>query len=180
VFGALTVGALLLVRNTFNAPEQADAALGDFAIITAAAAIGAVVGAVLTPGATRRFGSVMWGTAALLIAGVGVGAFLGGALTVTFPAVLVGSAAVGFAGTSVKICADTLIQRHIDDDHLGRVFALFDMIINVSMITGVTLMAFTAPLSGQATIGYSLLLALMVLAALWYQRRPEARDLPLR
>lgn len=169
VFGALTVGALLLVRNTFHDAADADAALGDFAVITAATAIGAVIGAVLTPGVTRRIGAVPWGATALLIAGIGIGAFLAGALLPAFALILVGTAAVGFAGTSVKICADTLVQRHIADDHLGRIFALFDMIINVAMVTGITLMAFTAPLSGQATIAYALLVVLMVATALWYQ-----------
>lgn len=173
VFGALTVGALLLVRNTFHDAADADAALGDFAIITAATAAGAVIGAVLTPGVTRRIGAVPWGATALLIAGIGIGAFLAGALLPAFALILVGTAAVGFAGTSVKICADTLVQRHINDDHLGRVFALFDMIINVAMVTGITLMAFTAPLSGQATIAYALLIALMVSTAFWYQTRRQ-------
>jgi len=171
VFGALTVGALLLVRNTFQDPTEADAALGDFAIITASAALGAVIGAVLTPGMTRRIGPVNWGAIALFIAAAGVGVFLGGAIVPTFPAILVGSAGVGFAGTSVKICADTLIQRHIPDDHLGRVFALFDMTINIAMVTGVTFMAFTSPLSGQATASYAVLIGLLVVVAIWYQRR---------
>jgi MFS family permease len=178
VFGALTVGALLLVRNTFHDPADADAALGDFAIITGATAVGAIVGAVLTPGITRRIGAVPWGAIALLVAGVGVGTFLTGALVPAFALILIGSAAVGFAGTAVKICADTLVQRHIDDDHLGRVFALFDMIINVSMVTGITLMAFTAPLSGQATTANALRALLMVGTAFWYQTRSHSAGKP--
>ncbi len=178
VFGALTVGALLLVRNTFHDPADADAALGDFAIITGATAIGAVVGAVLTPGITRRIGAVPWGALALLVAAAGLGMFLAGALVPSFALILIGTSAVGFAGTSVKICADTLVQRHIQDDHLGRVFALFDMIINVSMVTGITLMAFTSPISGQATIAYALLAILMVVTAFWYQTRSQGSSKP--
>ena len=58
VFGVLTAGGLLLVRYTFNIVEEADTALNEFAMLTAAAAIGALIGAVLTPWASRRWGSV--------------------------------------------------------------------------------------------------------------------------
>jgi MFS-type transporter involved in bile tolerance (Atg22 family) len=69
-----------------------------------------------------------------------------------------------------------LVQQHISDDHLGRVFALFDMIINVSMVTGITLMAFTSPVSGQALIAYLVLGFLLLATALWYLRSaPKVR-----
>ena len=57
-FGVLTAGGLLLVRYTFNFVEDADTALNEFALLTGAAALGALVGAILTPGASRRWGSV--------------------------------------------------------------------------------------------------------------------------
>lgn len=177
VFGALTVGALLLVRNTFEESVEADAALGLFAIVTAATAIGAVLGAVLTPGRTRSIGAVRWSVITLLQAALlGMGAFTYGAMAANFTAIVIGSASIGFAGTSVKISADTLVQRHISDDHLGRVFALFDMIINVSMVTGIALMAFTSPVSGQALVAYLLLGLLLLATALWYVRgAPKVR-----
>ena len=135
-FGVLTAGALLLVRETFNETVQADSALGQFAIITAAAAIGALIGAVLTP---------------------------------VFVALLGGALSMGFAGQSVKVCSDTLIQRHIPDDHLGRVFALFDMIVNVALVLGITLMAIISPISGQAPWAYAGVGVLLISTAAWYQ-----------
>lgn len=168
-FGALTVGSLLLVRNTFSATTDADAALGQFTFVTAFAAGGAVIGAVLTPTMTRRIGAVQWSAIVLTLAGIiGLGGYLIGSAVPSLPAILFGSAAVGLAGTSVKISADTLIQRNIPDDHLGRVFALFDMIGNVCLVTGVTLMAFTAPDSGQAFGAYILLAIWLILTAIWY------------
>ena len=50
----------------------------------------------------------------------------------------------------MKVCSDTLVQRFIPDDHLGRVFALFDMIVNVCLVAGIALMALVSPTSGQA------------------------------
>jgi MFS-type transporter involved in bile tolerance (Atg22 family) len=168
-FGALTVGSLLLVRNTFNPTVDADAALGQFTVITAVAAAGAIIGAVITPALTRRIGAVVWSTTALFIAAIiGLGGYLVGSTALAFWAILVGSAAVGLAGTSVKINADTAVQRDIPDDHLGRVFALFDMIVNVCLVTGVTLMAFTAPTSGRAYLAYVALSVLLAATGIWY------------
>jgi hypothetical protein len=70
----------------------------------------------------------------------------------------------------VKVCADTVLQREIPDDRLGRVFALFDMIVNVSLVLGITITAFTSPLSGQFTLGYLICAAILVAAAAWFAR----------
>lgn len=168
VFGALTVGSLLLVRNTFSETVDADAALGQFTIVTAFTAAGGLTGAVLTPTITRRIGSVPWGALVLTFAAIiGLGGYLLGSWVPSLWPIFLGSAAVGLAGTSVKITADTLVQRHIRDDHLGRVFALFDMAVNVCLVTGVTLMAFTAPTSGKAYVAYGLLAIWLLATAIW-------------
>ncbi len=79
VFGVLTAGGLLLVRYTFNIVDEADSALNEFAMLTGAAAIGALIGAVLTPWASRRWGSVPWSVVALAQAGtVGIGLVIAG------------------------------------------------------------------------------------------------------
>ncbi len=171
VLGALTVGALLLMRNTFHPPTQADAALAGFAVVTGAAAAGAGIGALVTPWATRRWGAVRWTTAAMLQGGVlGSGFVLIGAMNAAMWALLVGALCIAFAGQAAKVGADTLIQRHIADDHLGRVFALFDMVHNVCLVTGITLMAFTAPVSGQAPLAIVGTGIVLVGTAFWYRR----------
>jgi MFS family permease len=178
-FGMLTVGALLLVRNTFNAPSAADAALAQFAVITGCAAAGALLGAVLTPFGTRRFGTVPWSVAALLQGGtLGIALVLVGSSTPTLPALLAGAASIGFAGQALKVCADTLLQRHIADDRLGRVFALFDMIVNVCLVLGISIMAFTCPPSGQAPAMYLAAGALLIGTACWYWLRQRHRLRP--
>ena len=37
-----------------------------------------------------------------------------------------------------------MLQRSIPDDRLGRVFALFDMIVNIALVTGITATAFAS------------------------------------
>ena len=175
-FGVLTAGGLLLVRYTFNIALAANTALNEFAFLTGAAALGALVGAILTPAATRRWGSVPWSVVSLLQAGiVGIGLVIAGAMLPSFPLLLLGSVSIGFAGQEVKVCSDTLVQRHIPDDHLGRVFALYDMILNVCLVGGIVAMAVFSPTSGQAPFLYLATGLLLVGTATWYQRSGPRR-----
>jgi MFS family permease len=168
-FGALTVLGLLLIRNTFNASDNPDSALGQFAILTGAAALGALLGAIVTPGRVRRLGYVRWtviavGQAAPLVTlGVIAGMYLPG-----LAPVLIAALSLGFANQAAKVCCDTLIQRDIDDDFLGRVFALFDVAVNGALVLGVVIVAFTSPESGLApwaVVGVGLLITIN---AVWY------------
>ncbi|MFA7323055.1 MAG: hypothetical protein WC005_01725, partial [Candidatus Nanopelagicales bacterium] len=175
--GMLTVDALLLVRNTFNEVSQADDALKQFAIITAAAAAGALLGALSTPWSTRHLGTIMWSSLVLVIGGLAGGLFvLVGAASVSMPLLLVGAACFGFIGQSVKVCADTEIQLGIADDHLGRVFALFDMIVNACLVLGITLMAAVAPQSGQAPAMICAAGVLLVATGAWFVTTRNARE----
>ena len=167
--GMLTVVALLLVRNTFNTTAQADLALRQFAIMTAAAALGALLGAFFTPSATRHWGTVRWSAVVLIIGGIGGGTFvLLGAMSVSLPMLLIGASFFGFIGQTVKVCADTEIQIGIPDDHLGRIFALFDMIVNASLVIGITVMAIWAPPSGQTPAMISAAGILLVITGVWF------------
>lgn len=166
-FGALTVGGLLLVRNTLNPTADPDAALREFAVVTGAAALGAFVGAVVTPRMSRTWGPVPWTAAAMAQAGVLVVPAL---LSATYVGLLVGALSVGFAGQSAKVCADTLTQTDVHDDHRGRVFALFDMLVNVALVTGITFMAFTAPASGIAPLAYTVIGVGLLATSAWYIR----------
>lgn len=176
VFGILTAAGLLLVRITFNGPAAADSALAQFALLTGAAATGALLGAVMTPAASRRWGEVRWSAVAVAQAAVaGIGIVILGAMLPSFPVLLVGALSIGFAGQSVKVCADTLVQRHIPDDHLGRVFALFDMFVNVCLVSGIVLMALVSPTSGQAPVFYALIGILLLAVTGWYARTAPRR-----
>ncbi len=175
-FGMLTVDALLLVRNTFNSISEADHALTQFAIITGAAASGALIGAAATPWNTRRMGTVTWSAIVLIVGGLTGALFVvAGSESISLPLLLVGAAAFGFVGQSVKVCADTEVQLHIPDDHLGRVFALFDMIVNASLVFGITIMALCAPASGQSPAMISLAGLLLVFTGAWLLTKRQTK-----
>lgn len=170
-FGGLTVIGLLFIRNTLNSAADPDAALAQFAYVTAAAAAGALVGAIVTPSRARRWGYVTWTVVAIGQAAIVVtaGVFAGAGLTSIVP-LLVAALSLGFAGQSAKVCSDTLVQREVDDDHLGRVFALFDVAVNCALVLGITLVAFTAPASGIAPLAFAAIGVLLGGTALWYAR----------
>ena len=169
--GGLTVLALLLIRNTLNPSIDPDTALTEFALVTAAAAAGALIGAIVTPGMTRRMGFVRWtviaaGQAAPIVTvGMMVGAY-----SRSMAALLVAGLSLGFANQAAKVAADTLVQREIDDDYLGRVFSIFDIAVNLALVLGITIVAFTAPASGVAPVVFIGIGVLLAANALWYSR----------
>jgi len=93
----------------------------------------------------------------------------------SMPLLLIGAACFGLIGQSVKVCADTEIQVGIRDDHLGRVFALFDMIVNACLVTGITLMALTSPASGQTPAMISAAGILLVVTGAWFFTTNKAK-----
>jgi hypothetical protein len=78
----------------------------------------------------------------------------------TLVAVCVTAASLSFAGQLLKINADTTIQRTIDDTHRGRVFSIFDMMINVALVLGITTYALIAGIRDDVNVGtaYSVVL----------------------
>ena len=175
-FGALTAGGLLLVRLTFNQVTSSEQALTEFAIVTGCAAMGALAGAILTPWMSRRIGSPAWSSLALAQAAVlGIGLVVASASLTSFALLLAGAFSIGFAGQSVKVCSDTIVQREIPDDHLGRVFALYDMTVNVCLVGGICLVALVSPHSGRAPGLYIAIGLALLLASWWYWRAGPRR-----
>jgi len=170
-FGALTVHALLLSRNSWSVNNTADEAVLYFGLCAGAAALGAFTAAILstlllsdrsekstTDVAPHRQVHLI---AAMAIAtAVSVVVTFVGYQSGTLVAVCATAASLGFAGQLLKINADTTIQRTIDDAHRGRVFSIFDMMINVALVLGITTYALIAGIRDNANVGtaYSVVL----------------------
>ncbi len=167
-FGVITSGALLLLRNTFHQSVNANAALADFAILSGVAATAALIAAILTPWVTRKIGIPHWSTATVAQAAIGMMVFAAAATQQNFPLLLVAGFSLGFAGQAVKVCSDTVIQRKIPDESLGRVFALFDMSVNVALVSGIILVALLAPVTGIAPVLYIGVGVALAVASFWY------------
>jgi hypothetical protein len=169
-FGVITAGALLLLRNTFHQSANADAALADFAILSGFAATAALIAAIVTPWVTRKIGIPHWSAITVAQASVGMVVFAFAATLQNYPLLLVAGFSLGFAGQAVKVCSDTVIQRKIPDDSLGRVFSLFDMSVNVALVSGIILVALLAPITGIAPTLYTSVGVGLALAGFWYWR----------
>ncbi len=174
-FGSLTVLLLLILRNTLNPVSDPDAALRDFSYIAAGVTVGALGAAVITPALTRRIGTIRWTTLTLVVAGVVAPLSL---IPVSVPALIAGGLVIGLAQQAAKIGGDTTLQRRISDDHLGRVFSLYDVGVNVCLVIGALLVALTAPPSGVSLLGYLVLGAFYLATAFWYRRTTDPSDHP--
>ena len=169
-FGALLVDALLIVRNWLNPATDPDAALADFALTAAGASIGSFAAAVVTPRMVRRMGPARWSAGTLFVAAIAAPlAFW----SLTIALMAVGSFTMGFAGQSVKIVGDTILQSDIDEGYRGRVFSLYDVGLNVCLVGGICLAAFTAPADGIAPGLWLGVGALLAATGVW-SLRPSA------
>ena len=70
-----------------------------------------------------------------------------GAIYAAVP-LLVAAFLLGLLAQSIKICVDTLVQAHVDDDFKGRVFVLYDMVFNVALVVAAGLAALLLPPDG--------------------------------
>lgn len=171
-FGALTVHALLLSRNSWSTNNTADEAVLYFGLCAGAAALGAFTAAILSTFllSDRAEKSSSTGVPphrqVHLIAAMTIATAVSAIVTFvgyqsgTLVAVCATAASLGFAGQLLKINADTTIQRTIDDAHRGRVFSIFDMMLNVAIVLGITSYALIAGIRDDVNVGtaYSVLL----------------------
>ena len=146
-YGVLTVASILLYRNHFHRPEEVDAALVDLGLLAGVTGAGFVLAAVLTPPLSARIGIRACMVSALV--GCAVFQVLPGALFREGP-LLAASFLLGVTAQSLKLCVDTLVQAHVDDDLKGRVFVLYDMVFNVALVAAAGLAAVLLPPDGRS------------------------------
>ncbi len=145
---ALTVAALLMERNTFHSPQSPDAGLAGLTTVIAAAGIGVVLGAACTPPLVRRIGRHRW-----LRINMALGALPAFLITwstsfsLPFLALLVAA-----TGQAVKVTCDALIQHHVADAFRGRVFAVYDMSVNIWIIIGAAIAATVVAPNGRGAL----------------------------
>ncbi|KGA19884.1 hypothetical protein GM51_5960 [freshwater metagenome] len=171
-FGALTVHALLLSRNSWSVNNTADEAVLYFGLCAGAAALGAFTAAILSTfllsdrsdkstTAVAPHRQVHLIAAMAIATAVSVVVTFVGYQSGTLVAVCATAASLGFAGQLLKINADTTIQRTIDDAHRGRVFSIFDMMINVALVLGITTYALIAGIRDDVNVGTAYSVALL-------------------
>ncbi|HEY5845586.1 MAG TPA: MFS transporter [Microlunatus sp.] len=145
VYGVVTVAMILVFRNYLNAPTDVNPALADLGILAVVTAAGFVAAAAVTPPL-----SVRWGVRRLVVVAFVASAvfqLLPGAIFAKVP-LLVAGFLLGVTAQSIKLCVDTLVQAHVDDEFKGRVFVIYDMIFNVALVVAATIGALILPANG--------------------------------
>ena len=160
---ALVLMALLLNRNTFNDPADPEAGLAGFAFAITVAGVGITIGAIIAPFGVQRFGRHAWIRYSLYASAV-----LPIALAFEqnqFFLVATGFFA-GMAGQGVKVTNDALVQSKIIDEYRGRVFAVYDVMVNAGIVSGAIIAAFILPADGVSAVLPALIALIYVLVAL--------------
>ena len=164
-FGLVTLMTLLFSRATSAGLLWVGAAL-------AAGAIGTLLAAAVTPAAVRRLGTARGVT--LLLAAGGLLLAVLGLPFLPWTVVLTG-AVLGFLGQGVKICVDATLQQVVDDDVRGRVFSVYDMLVNVSYVAALVAAAYVLPADGVSPPAVVAVGAAYALTAVYAARSPLPR-----
>jgi MFS family permease len=143
-FYGLTFISALLLYTPEGAVHRGLAGLGQ---VVTASIVGGLVAALVTPRATRSFGTQRWVVVVIAAAAVVEVCFLP---AYTHPMFLLAALGLGFSAQAAKICVDTLVQEAIDDDFRGRVFSLYDTLFNVGFVSSAALAAVLLPNSGKS------------------------------
>ena len=146
-FGIWTVCTVLLYRNYFSSDGVFRAGLAGLGQVVAAVAAGGAVAALVTPTSFRRLGSVRWPAAMLAASAV---IEMATVLPYRLGLMVLSALLLGFASQAVKISVDTLVQEQVVDAFRGRVFALYDMLFNIALVTAAVLTAAVLPEDGHS------------------------------
>jgi MFS family permease len=164
---ALVLVALLLERNTFHPSSQPAAGLAGVALALSIAGIGITVGAILAPIGVARFGRHAWIRIALIASGISP-LFL--ALSAQVFSLYFAAFFTSLFGQSMKVTNDALVQSKIDDYFRGRVFAVYDVLVNGAIVLGALTAALILPTSGKTPLVPLFISIAYFLTAAWLLR----------
>ena len=181
-YGISTIATLLLYRNYFHDDGFFRAGLAGLGQAFAAAAVGVLLAAVVTPVAVRRVGKAGWISTVFALAAV-TEATLG--LPFTMQTLVPAGLLLAFVAQGSKICVDTIVQETVEDDYRGRVFSFYDTLFNVMFVAAAVAGAVVLPPSGVSypvlgliATGYAVTALLYGAASRGYPASPPADPPP--
>ena len=146
---ALTLTALLLERNTFHDPNKPEDGLAGFGIALTVAGVGLFCGAFLAPFGVSKVGRHLWIKYAMFASAASP---LILAIWQTQIALALTAFFTAFFGQNLKVTNDALVQSKIDDYFRGRVFAVYDVVVNGAIVSGGLIAALLLPQSGVSAV----------------------------
>lgn len=152
LFGLFSVAVILAVRNLFN--TDPGAALADLTVWGLLTGVGFISATAFVPLLVRPLGLRRTAIAVLLAAGVVQ------FIPVAAPdkwVLFACSFVIGLAAQSFKICVDTIVQAHVDEEFKGRVFVFYDMAFNSAFVLAAVLAAVALPDTGLSVAGFAVM-----------------------
>jgi MFS family permease len=163
LFGILSLATLLLFSRYFTTDESRS--ISNLGLVVLAGGVGALVAAVLTPIATRRFSSRHY--VSLLLGATGpVLLVLGPPFQPVL--LLLGVFLLNVASQGTKIVVDATLQHECDDAYRGRVFSINDTAFNGTFVAGLFAGAWLLPANGKSLTAVVLVAVGYGALALWY------------
>lgn len=149
LFGLFSVITILAVRNHFN--TEIPAALADMTLWGLMTGAGFIASSPFVPLLARRMGLRRTAVVVLVVAGLAqvVPVLVGG----KWP-LFVASFFIGLGAQSFKICVDTLVQAHVDEEYKGRVFVFYDMGFNAAFVIAAVIAAVVLPPTGVSVTAF--------------------------
>jgi MFS family permease len=146
-FGISLLLTVLLMRYSFESWGPIKAGLPGLGVVIGFGGIGIFVAGLTTARLVTGLGRKRTVFLALGLAAV---AQLGLGLPMILPTALLAAFLIAYAGQVVKLCVDAAVQRDIGDETRGRVFALYDMLFNVTQAVAVAVAATVIPANGES------------------------------
>lgn len=146
-FGISLLLTVLLMRYSFESWGPIEAGLGGLGVLIGMGGLGIFVAGLTTAVLVTRLGRKRSVFLALVLAAV---AQLTLGLPMVMPTALLAAFLIAYAGQVVKLCVDAAVQRDIGDETRGRVFALYDMLFNITQAVAVAVAALVIPANGES------------------------------
>lgn len=173
-YGMMVVGLVLLSRSNV-APGNLGGGMAGAGLAVGASGLGFGVAAIATPSLTQRFGLRRY-IAALALLGMVMQVFP--VSLFTHWAIAISAFGLGLTTQGIKICVDTTLQRIVGDVFLGRVFSIYDVLLNVALVVATVIAALVMPPDGRSyaiLVGASIWYLLIALVVVRYWPRPADR-----
>jgi MFS family permease len=159
-FGITTIYALILSRTTWSSADKVTSSISDFGACAGSAAFGAFVAAmtsVFLLSEPDHAGHRVMRQAHLRLASISACIACLPIVTVAFQiaslvSVCVAAFTIAFTGQFLKINADTTIQSTVNDAQRGRVFSIFDMLLNGALVLGISVFALIPALQEHVVV----------------------------
>jgi MFS family permease len=149
VFGIVTVAMILVYRNYFHTLDQVDAAIADLGLLVVITGAGFAFASVVTPPLSARLG--VRNAMIICLLASAVFQVVPGAIYARVPLMMAGFL-LGLTAQGLKLCVDTLVQAHVADEFKGRVFVLYDVVFNVTLVVSAVIAAVILPVNGKSVI----------------------------